>query len=97
MSTDCLGNAVTLGSEAGLSALNDFVEGFIASEARVVNILAAAESDASPLVQAGAAAVHMFAEAADAPANARPFVQRAQARANEATPREQRFIAAVAA
>lgn len=97
MSTDCLGNAVTLDGEAALPALDDFVEGFIASEARVVNILQAAESDHSPIVQACAAAVHMFAESADAPANARPFLQRAQARAGAATPREQRFIAAVAA
>jgi hypothetical protein len=97
MWTDCLGNAVTLDSEAALPALNDFVEGFIASEARVVNILAMAETDRSPLVQACAAAVHMFAESAAAPANARPYLQRAQARAAQATPRERRFIAAVGA
>lgn len=96
MWTDCLGNAVTLDSAAALPALNDFVEGFIASEARVVNVLQAAESDGSPIVQASAAAVHMFAESADAAGNARPFLRRAQARAAEATPREQRFIAAVA-
>lgn len=97
MWTDCLGNTVTLDNAAALPPLNDFAEGFIASEARVLNILAAAESDRSPIVQACAAAVHMFAESADAPANARPFLQRAQARAGETTPREQRFIAAVVA
>jgi tetratricopeptide (TPR) repeat protein len=95
MSTDCLGNAVTLHDERSLAALDDFVEGFIASEARAVNVLSIAEEDTSPIVQACAAAVHMFAESRDAPANARPFLRRAQARANDATPREQRFIAAV--
>ena len=57
MWTDCLGSAVTLDSAAALPALNDFIEGFIASEARAVNILEAAESDHGPLVQACAAAV----------------------------------------
>ena len=97
MWTDCLGNAVTLDGTASTAAVDDFVEGFISSEARVVNILAAAESDSSPLVQAYAAAVHMFAEAKDGPANASPFLEKAQAGAKRATLREQRFIAAVAA
>lgn len=97
MWTDCLGNPVTLDGEASLPALNDFVEGFIASEARAVNVLEAARHDTSPMVQAYTAAVHMFAESADAPRHARPFLEQAQRRATAATPREQRFIAAVAA
>ncbi len=97
MWTDSLGNAVTLDSEASLAPLNDFVEGFISSEARAVNVLAAARADSSPIILACAAAVHMFAESRDAAANARPFLERARARAQHATPREQRFIAAVAA
>lgn len=97
MWTDVLGNEVTLDGAGALQALNDFVEGFIASEARAVNILQAAEGDGSPIVQGYAAAVHMFAESGDAPANARPYLERAQQRAAQATPREQRFIAAVAA
>lgn len=97
MWTDVLGNAVTLRDGASLASLNDFVEGFIASEARAVNILAAAQADGSAIVQACAAAVHMFAESGDAPANARPFLERAQAAAAQATPREQRFIEAIAA
>jgi hypothetical protein len=97
MWTDALGNPVTLdGGGAGLAALNDFVEGFIASEARVVNVLAAAD-DPSPILQAGIAALHMFAESREAPANARSFIDRALAGAARTTPREQRFIAAVAA
>ena len=66
MWTDSLGNEVTLESEASLGPLNDFVEGFIASEARAVNIVEAASRDPSPIVQACAAAVHMFAETRDA-------------------------------
>jgi hypothetical protein len=97
MWTDSLGNPVTLRDEGSLAAVNDFVEGFIASEARAVNILAAAPGDGSAIVQAYAAAVHMFAESRDAPTSARPFLERAQAAASTATPREQRFIEAVAA
>ena len=96
MWTDALGNPVTLRREDSLAPLNDFVEGFIASEARAVNILQAQE-DASPLVQACCAALHMFAESAQAPRHARPFIERAQAGAGDASVREQRFIAAVAA
>ncbi|MEJ6020761.1 tetratricopeptide repeat protein [Ramlibacter sp. PS4R-6] len=95
MSTDVLGNRVTLRDEGSRGAVDDFVEGFIASEARAVNVLGIADRDDSPIVQAYAAAVHMFAETPDAPANARPFLDRAKAHAAEATPREQRFIAAV--
>ncbi|HZY19921.1 MAG TPA: tetratricopeptide repeat protein [Ramlibacter sp.] len=97
MWTDSLGNAVTLEpGGTGLGALNDFVEGFIASEARATRILAAAD-DPSPIVQASIAAVHMFAESAAAPANARPFLARARAGAGAVTPRERSFIEAVGA
>ena len=96
MSTDVLGNPVTLESPAALAPLNDFVEGFIASEARAANILQAQE-DGSAVVQAYCAALQMFAETGDAPRNARPFLERAQAAAPHATAREQRFVAAVAA
>ena len=94
--TDSLGNPVTLHEPGSLAALNDFVEGFIACEARAVNVLAA-EQDESAIVQACCAALHMFAESADAPLNAQPYLLRAQAAAGRATEREQRFVAAVAA
>lgn len=96
MSTDALGNPLTLQDAASLAPLNDFVEGFIASEARAVNILQA-QQDGSAIVQAYCAALHMFAETADAPASARPYLERAQAAAPQSTEREQRFVAAVAA
>lgn len=94
--SDSLGNPVSVADPAALRAINDFVEGFISCEARAVDVLAAAD-DPSAIVQAYCAALHLFAESGDAAANARPFVERAQAAAAHATSREQRFIAAVAA
>lgn len=96
MWTDVLGNPLALDDASSLGPLNDFVEGFIASEARAVNVLQA-EADASALVQAYCAALHMFAESRDGPANAAPYIARAQAGAARASEREQRFVAAVAA
>ena len=101
MLTDSLGNTVTLQHAASLGAVNDFVEGFIASEARAIAPLAIADGGAdtelSPLVQAYCAALHMFAESRDAPANARPYIEQALHSPMTATPREQRFVQAVKA
>ncbi|MFN3377406.1 MAG: tetratricopeptide repeat protein [Burkholderiaceae bacterium] len=94
--TDSLGNALTLHDAASVERVNDFVEGFIASEARAVRVLEAAD-DPSPTVQACCAALHMFAETREAPAQARPYMQRALAGAAHASEREQRWVAAVAA
>lgn len=101
---DILGNTVTLADAAPLALLNDFVGGFIACEARAANILQA-QADESPLVQACCAALHMFAESADAVANARPFITRALNTPQTSsltstfkpTAREQCFVQAVAA
>ena len=97
MLTDSLGNPVHPDDPASLGLINDFVEGFISCEARVANILQAAPSDRSTIVQASCAALHMFAESADAPRNARPFIAAALEAAPRASQREQRFAAAVAA
>ena len=97
MHSDSLGNRLTLQAASSLGPVNDFVEGFIACEARAVNILVAAQTDLSCIVQSCAAALHMFAETGAAPRHARPFVSRAMAHAPQATPRERRFCAAVAA
>ena len=96
MATDSLGNPVTLQHAASQDRVDDFVQGFIACEARAVRILEAAQHDHGASVQAYAAALHMFAETPTAPLAARPYLERAQAAA-DATPRERRFIAAVAA
>lgn len=97
MTTDSLGNPVTLHNASSLGAVNHFVEGFIACEARAVNVLKISDADHSAVVQAYGAALHMFAESRDAALNARPFIDRALASSAQATPREQRFVACVEA
>ncbi len=97
MTTDSLGNPVTLAHADSLPALNDFVEGLIASEARVADVLRAASHEEGPLLQAYCAALHMFAESREGPVNARPFIQQALASPLPGTPRERRFVAAVQA
>ena len=95
MSTDSLGNPLTLDDGASLRAVNDFVQGFIASEARAVNVLQAADDD-SPIVQAYCAACTCSPSRATRPeCPALPATRTSRRR--PATPREQRFIAAVAA
>jgi hypothetical protein len=95
--TDSLGNPVTLENAASLASVNDFVEGFIACEARAIAPLAIADTDASPIVQAYCAALHMFAESRDASVSARPYMARALASPQQATRREQRFVQAIKA
>ena len=98
--TDSLGNPLTLQNPENLGAVNDFVEGFIACEARAVNVLKVSGNDQSPMVQAYCAALHMFAENRNAIGNATPYIRRAQAAAAaqaDTSVREKRFIAAVAA
>ncbi len=97
MLSDSLGNPVGLEDPASLGAVNDFVDGLLACEARAVNILGIAGSERSAIVQAYCAALQMFSESADGPATARPFIDAAQAAAPAASPREQRFVAAIAA
>jgi hypothetical protein len=92
--TDSLGNPVTLDDPSSAAAIDGFVQGFIACESNSADVLDAAH-DTSPLVQAYCAALHMFSESRDGAAGARPFIERANAGAARATPRERRFIAAV--
>jgi tetratricopeptide (TPR) repeat protein len=94
---DSFGNPLTLDDAASLPLVEDFVTGFIAAEARAANLLALAEHDMSPIVQAYCATLHLFAESRDAAANARPFLARASAASARATPRERRYIAAIEA
>lgn len=93
---DSLGNPVSIDDPASLAAVDDFVLGFISCQARAADVLAA-QQDESPLVQAYCATLHLFAESREAVANARPFLDRAQAGAAAATERERRYIAAIAA
>lgn len=97
LAADSLGNPLTLDDTASLPLVDDFVMGFISTEARAVNLLALAQTDASPIVQAYCATLHLFAESREAAVNARPFLEKAKAGAARATPREQRYIAAIEA
>ncbi|MDB5816622.1 MAG: hypothetical protein JWQ11_262 [Rhizobacter sp.] len=89
---DTLGQPVTLRDAASLGAVNDFVEGFIACETRVGNILAAAETDMGTLVQSYGGMLQMFSETRQGPINARPFLDRAEAASAEASERERSFL-----
>ncbi len=95
--SDPFGNPVTVADAASASAVCAFAEGFVASELTVLDILPAAGRDDSPLVQACAAMLHMFAESRAAPEAARPHLARAQASRVPATARERRFVAAIRA
>lgn len=97
LAADSLGNPLTLDHPASLPLVDDFVMGFISTEARAVHLIALAETDASPIVQAYCATLHLFAESREAVANARPFLAKARAGAQRATAREQRYIAAIEA
>ncbi len=94
---DLLGNEIHVADAASVAALDDFVGGFIACEARVTNVLAAAEHDDSVIVQACAAALQMFAESPEGPVAAQPHLERAARSRLPASERERRFLRAVQA
>ena len=48
MLKDCLGQSVALGDRSSLAGVDAFVDGFLACEARVVEVLRAAEHDDAP-------------------------------------------------
>ncbi|MCO5125430.1 MAG: tetratricopeptide repeat protein [Rhizobacter sp.] len=97
MTADPFGNEIHVADEASVAVVDDFIGGFVACEARVVNILGAAEHDDSVIVQACAAALHLFAESPAGAVNARPHLARAAASSVPATERERRFARAVQA
>ncbi len=97
MAQDFLGNSVTLEQPQSEAAVNDFVEGLLACEARVVNVLQVSATDASPYVQACCAALHLFAESRDGQLQALPFIDAAQNSPIRASRREQMFVQAIAA
>lgn len=97
MRHDLLGNEIHVADAASVAAVDDFVGGFIASEARIVNVLAAAEHDDSVIVQTCAAVLHLFSESPAGPVNARPHLARAAASKIAASDRERRFARAVQA
>ncbi|MFV3130974.1 hypothetical protein [Niveispirillum sp. KHB5.9] len=97
MAKDLLGNSVTV-PEGALSAINDFVGGMIAYEARALNILEAAEApDAPALVHVYAGFLNLLAEATGAAEAARPHLAAARLRLACANEREVRLANALSA
>jgi tetratricopeptide (TPR) repeat protein len=90
MKDDWRGNPVTTNSDATIAGINDFVEGFLSYETKAANVLKAADNDpGSCLANAYAALLYMFMENNEAPALARPYLEKAEAAAAHATAREQ--------
>ena len=86
MTHDLYGLAVTDASPADLSAIDDFIHGFIAFQPKATNVLKAAKTSECPLVLAYAAWIMMLSETPKGPALARPFIERAEGLAT--SPRE---------
>lgn len=88
---------------ASAGAVNDFIEGFLHYEPRILAVLAAAEHDCSLMVQACAAALQLFAEAPSGPPAARLHLERAREAGNAGraghavSERERSFAAAIQA
>ena len=95
--TDPFELPVSLQDPSSLAGVHGFIEGFLGYEPRILDVLPCAEQDSSALVQAYAAALHMFSESREGPAGARVHLARARAAQLEATPREQDVLHAVSA
>lgn len=94
MFTDSLGNPITAKDGSTAAKIDDFVMGFLAYQARAVNVLAAAQHDpACALANAYAALLCMFLEAPEGPGQARGFLESAEAAAGGATERERLTVA----
>jgi hypothetical protein len=98
MLADWRGQPVSATDPATVAGIDDFVQGFLAYEPRAAAILTAAETEPDcGLANAYAAMFWMFLESREAPAKARPFLDRARAAAPRATGRERMVVEAVGA
>ena len=93
---DPFGNALCLQHESSAAAVTDFVEGLLGYTPRILAVLAAAERDESLIVQACAAALHLFAESPAGVAPARAHLDRARRAGLPCTERERLFASAIA-
>ena len=90
MAQDALGNEVSGRNDATLRGIDDFVEGFLGYETKATNVLASADADPdSVLANIYAGFTWMFLEAAEAPAHARIYLERADAASTGANAREE--------
>lgn len=95
---DWRGLPVTRATDATRAAIDDFAQGLLGYEPRVLNVLPAADQDPDcPLAQACAAMLHLFSERRCGPDAARPYLDRAEAASAGATERERMVIAATRA
>lgn len=98
MTHDLYGLPVTAADEATLEGINDFIHGFLSYHPKATGIIPAADGAPDcPLANAYAALLWMFLEAPVAPQKAAPYLERAIAQRDTATPREQWIIDAAAA
>jgi hypothetical protein len=97
LSHDYLGNPATAASEAELAAIDGFVRAFLSYEARAAEVVAAADArPGNALLNAYAGILWMLLEAAEAPAHAQVYLDRAR-QAAAATAREQALVALLGA
>jgi tetratricopeptide (TPR) repeat protein len=95
---DILSNPVTTDRPATLAGINDFVDGFLSYERKAANALEAADADPTCcLINVYAAMLWMFLEGPGAAEGAEPYLQRAEAVAERANPRERAALAFVRA
>ena len=92
---DPFGNALCLQHAGSAAAITDFVEGFLGYTPRILAVLAAAERDESLIVQACAAALHLFAESPAGVAPAQAHLDRARRAGLPCTERERLFASAI--
>lgn len=98
MLLDAQGLEVTTNSLKSIHAINQFAEQLLRYGKDVEVIFQGVEADPDGvLANAHAAALHLFAETADAVAQAAPFLERAQQNLDRATERECLYVRAIAA
>jgi hypothetical protein len=96
--TDREGHAVGGATAAGAAAVDAFAEEVLSHGAGAATIVDAAQAEpAAPLLQALAAALFLFLQTREGRARAAPWLARARAVQDAATPREQLWIGALEA
>lgn len=91
---DYLGNPVTAATDAELAAIDQFVRAFLGYRAQAAEVIAAADAHpANLLLNAYAGILWMLLEAAEAPAHAAAYLERARAAAGRGHLREQALVA----
>ena len=85
LANDPFGNPLQVQRPDSVAAVAGFIEGFLAYEPRILDVLPAAEHDDSLIVQTCAAVLWMFSESPAGPPKAREHLARARAAGLTAT------------